>query len=329
MATPISHSEHLDYRIQHQISKYAEEMIEHTQSCRSLAFLDLGVSPLTSLVLQVFAVGELTIRGLGLIFSSDPQLGKSMLKRVPKKAFEIPLGFLGSIIKGPFDLFVHPKFCILWGVETTKVDLEHAERGTIDSEDHQYDLQLAFGRATIRINEWRNPADLARQIRGNPTLISHSERLDYRIQHQIFNYINEITEQGQRLRPSAFFALGVSNATFFILRVFAVGELTIRGLRFIYSSDYKLGKVMLKRVSIQAWQATVGLAASTVLNSCRIIKEPKDYILNNLEQTQIDIQHAEADTFDSKNYQSDLQAARGRATEKLREWQSNLLHHEL
>ncbi len=325
MSTSISHSEKLDYRIQHQISTYAEEMIERTQSCRSAAFLDVGASQLTSFVLRVFAVGELTIRGLGLIGSSDRQLGKTMLKKATIKTLGIPLDVL-NLILGPFGMILAgPKFYILWGVESAKVNLEHAARGTIDSEEHKYDLQLAFGRATIKINEWRNPAELASQIRGNPTPISHSERLDYRIQQQIFNYINEITEPGQRLRPPAFLALGVSNTTFFILRVFAVGELTIRGLGLIYS-DYPLGKAMLKRVPVQVLQATVGLAVSTIVNFYRIIKEPKGYILNNLEQTQIDIQHAEAGTFDSENYQSDLQVARGRATVTLREWQ---LAHEL
>ena len=324
MSAPISHSEHLDYRICSEIFNYTEKMVKHTQSFRSAAFFSIETSNLISLMLQVFSIGELTIRGLGLIGFPDRQLRKAMLKKASMKTLEIPLDVLNLII-GPFVMAFgsNPEFHILYGKEYTEVDLAHAERGTIDSEDHRRESQEAFGRA----KKARSRRESTAPDRNNP--IPHSERLDYRIQHQIFNYINEITEQGQRLRPSAFFALGVSNATFFILRVFAVGELTIRGLRFIYSSDYKLGKVMLKRVPIQAWQATVGLAASTVLNSCRIIKEPKGYILNNLEQTQIDIKHAEIGTFYSKNYQSDLQAARDRAAEKLREWQNNLLHHEL
>lgn len=326
MSAPISHSEHLDYRILNQIFNYTEKMIEHTQAFRSAAFFSIETSSLISFMLQVFSIGELTIRGLGLIGSSDRQLGKAMLKKASIKTLGIPLDVLNLII-GHFVIAFdsNPKFHILYGKEYTKVDLDHAERGTIDSEDHQRESQEAFGRAK-KVKSRREST--TPDYQGNNP-IPHSERLDYHIQHQIFNYINEITEPGQRLRPPAFLALGVSNTTFFILRVFAVGELTIRGLGLVYSSDHELGKAMLKRVPIQFLQATAGLAASTIVNSYRIIKEPKGYILNNLEQTQIDIQHAEAGTFDSENYQSALQAARERAAEKLREWQSNLLHHEL
>ncbi|MGL5264227.1 MAG: hypothetical protein ACRDAI_06630 [Candidatus Rhabdochlamydia sp.] len=329
MSTPISHSEKLDYRIQHKIFNYAEKMIEHTQSFRSAAFFAIETSSLTSFMLQVFSIGELTIRGLGLISYSDRQLGKAMLKKASIKTLGIPLDVLNLMI-GPFVMAFNsnPKFHILYGAEYTKVDLDHAERGTIDSEDHQRESQEAFGRAKKGKKERRESTNPDYQ-RNNATSISHSERLDYHIQHQIFNYINEITEPGQRLRPPAFLALGVSNTTFLILRVFAVGELTIRGLGLIYS-DYPLGKAMLKKVPVQVLQATVGLAASTIVNSYRIIKEPKGYILNNLEQTQIDIHHAEAGTFDSETYQSDLQAARGRAAATLREWQEQLIeHHEL
>ncbi len=330
MSIPISHSEKLDYRIQHKIFNYAEEIIEHTQSVRSAAFFAIETSSLTSFMLQVFSIGELAIRGLGLIGSSDRQLGKAMLKKASIKTLGIPLDVLNLMI-GPFVIALtsNPKFHILSGAGYTKVDLDHAERGTIDSEEHKYDLQLAFGRAKKGKRERREPTDPTRQIRDYATSISHSERLDYHIQHQIFNYINEIMEPGQRLRPPAFLALGASNTTFLILRVFAVGELTIRGLGLIYS-DYPLGKAMLQRVPVQVLQATVGLAVSTIVNSYRIIKEPKGYILNNLEQTQIDIHHAEAGTFDSETYQSDLQAARGRAAATLREWQEQLIeHHEL
>lgn len=332
MSIPLSHSEKMDYHIHNQIFSCTEEMIEHTPSFHLQASLALGAAQLTSFVLRFFSIGELTIRGFELLCSSDRQLGKAMLKGASIKTLGIPLDVF-NLIAGflMLSLDANPKFYTLWGVESAKVDLDHAKKGTIDSEDHRLDLQLALGRAKIRIRKWNGEIPTAPddQIRNNPTSISHSERLDYRIQHQIFHYINEITEQGQRLRPPAFLALGVSNTTFFILRVFAVGELTIRGLGLIYSSDRQLGKAMLKRVPIQVLQATVGLAASTIANACRIIKEPKGYMLNNLEQTQIDIQHAEADTFDNENYQLDLQAARDRAAEKLREWQGNLLHHEL
>ncbi|MGL5264229.1 MAG: hypothetical protein ACRDAI_06640 [Candidatus Rhabdochlamydia sp.] len=326
MSIPISHSERLRYHIRHQISTYAEEMIEHTQSCRPAAFLDVGASQLTSLVLRVFTVGELTIRGLGLIGSSDSQLGKAMLKKACIQAsLKIPLNVLSLIIK-PIIIALesNPKFWIMWGLESAKVNLKHAEKGTIGSKEHEHKLNMTYGKAIKREREWARKRENAAGL-PNATSISHSERLDYCIQYKIFNYINEITEPGQRLRPPAFLALGVSNTTFFILRVFAVGELTIRGLGLIYS-DYPLGKAMLKRVPVQVLQATVGLAVSTIVNSYRIIKEPKGYILNNLEQTQIDIQHAETGTFDSENYQSDLQVARGRAAATLREWQ---LVHEL
>lgn len=46
-----------------------------------------------------------------------------------------------------------PKYYILESVEQAKADFEHAEAGTIGSEDYKYELQMASDRAKNKIKK--------------------------------------------------------------------------------------------------------------------------------------------------------------------------------
>ena len=67
---------------------------------------------------------------------------------------------IGSIIFGlvigPLWISIDAEHYILENTERAKVDWKHADRGTIDSEDHKYDLEGAVSEGNTGRKKWKN-----------------------------------------------------------------------------------------------------------------------------------------------------------------------------
>lgn len=91
------------------------------------------------------SIAELTLKGLGLIFSSYPSSeqslhGQALLKRVPWQVLNLIGGLVIGIIVGPIWISINPESYILLFKRQARVDFIHSEAGTIDTETYQDDL---------------------------------------------------------------------------------------------------------------------------------------------------------------------------------------------
>lgn len=150
MSIPISYSEKLGYHAQFHIFNYAYKITKYTQWLLFPALISLGAYGLTCFSSRSASVAELTLRGLGLVLSSTPPSeentrGWQMLRRVPKQGMNtvavILFVFTDAVIVSQ-----DPKFYILSNFVRARVNLDHLQAGTIDSEDHNIDLQEATGK---------------------------------------------------------------------------------------------------------------------------------------------------------------------------------------
>ncbi len=150
MSIPITHCEKLGYQVKYSIFNCAYKAAKKTNHSRIPAFFALGAYGLTGFTAQIASTAELTFRGLDLVFSSttvseENTRGWQMLKQTPKQGGKAILVVLVSLI----NLFVvafDPKFYILSNTAQARVDFDHLQAGTIDSEDHEIDSEESIGK---------------------------------------------------------------------------------------------------------------------------------------------------------------------------------------
>ena len=155
--------------------------------------------------------------------------------------------------------------------------------------------------------------------------ISSSEKLEYRIQYEIFDHLDKKTEHMQWIRPPAFLALGASMTTHLIAKTASSVELTFRGIQLIHSSkphseNRKRAWAMLTKAPLELMEWLVSPFALIWFGSF-IICEPKYYILKSSEMSKAALRHAEAGTIDSEDYENDLYEANSIIKDRLMEWQ--------
>lgn len=151
--------------------------------------------------------------------------------------------------------------------------------------------------------------------------IFHAEKLEYNILYSIFDYLDKVAEQTQKVRFPAFIGLGSCAAVCLVTRTCSIAEQLINGLSLVFSRDqYDLGKNILSRVPVQFIESVV-LPLGFIVNTFVIIRDPNFFILNNFEQVKVNVKHAEAGTFGSSEYERELQNAEGIAKNRLIERQ--------
>lgn len=153
------------------------------------------------------------------------------------------------------------------------------------------------------------------------TPIFHAEKLEYNILYSMFDYLDKVAEQTQQIRFPAFIGLGSYGAVCIVTRTCSIAEQLINGLGLVFSSEqHALGKTILNRVPVQIIESLF-LPFGFIANAILIIRDPNVFILNNFEETKVNLRHAEAGTFGSPEHARELQNAQGIAKNRLIERQ--------
>ena len=155
--------------------------------------------------------------------------------------------------------------------------------------------------------------------------ISYSEKIDYRIQYSMSNFLHKSTEQMQWLRFPAFLGLGAHCLTKLPIQTLSVIELTIHGLGLILSSSASSpkrirGQALLKKAPINLLNLA-GSALDCIECLFIVIGEPKLFIFYFLERSKIDFTHARAGTIGSQKHVEELSNSQGIAHAQLLRWQ--------
>lgn len=162
MAIPITCSEKWNYQVQNQIFSKLYRDTAKTEWIKGPAFIAFGASTTIRIVALTASIGELTFKGLRLVVSSNPSSeqslrGRVLLKKVPLKvAWDLIGASLSMLIINSIRVTFDTEYYILSRAEHSKVDWDHAEKGTIGSEDYRYDSDDATGRAKTGREKWKN-----------------------------------------------------------------------------------------------------------------------------------------------------------------------------
>lgn len=155
MSSYISYSDQIHYRMQFSIFSTLEEYTEKMNNLCMPSLLACNLSHLESLIWLIATISEKTIHGVGLLiaipFVDDRDYtirkGYTLLKKIPSECLGLFIGLPLSCIISPFFAIGNPKDFMLTSVGHAKIDYIHAEAGTFDSKEHNWDLSDAAGRA--------------------------------------------------------------------------------------------------------------------------------------------------------------------------------------
>ena len=159
----VSYSDKFNYHIQHSIFSYMDEATQKTEWLRTLAFLGFCTGTLTSLVLQITCLAEVTLLGLGTLliapFSQNPvqqiERGWMFLKQASYEILGVVVFSFIQFIADSICAVGEPKFYILQGHEFTKVTMRHLKTGTIGDDQYHHEVSEASGTAKRKLLEWQ------------------------------------------------------------------------------------------------------------------------------------------------------------------------------
>ncbi len=158
-----SFSYKINYKIESSIYNHLEKQLFNGKSIRLLTFLGFTAASITNLITRTTAIFEVTIHSLGMIlttpFAKKPmthfKVGCSLLKEIPYNilrdlflVIELPYNAIWTM--STLDGF------IVNNAEHMTTNLKHSEAGTIGSEQHSIDLDIATGRAHHKFVELHN-----------------------------------------------------------------------------------------------------------------------------------------------------------------------------
>lgn len=151
-------------------------------------------------------------------------------------------------------------------------------------------------------------------------IVSHSDKLNYRVQAHIYNKLDKAIERAECLRLPAFLALGTSTLGNLILRVSSATEMTIHGISHLFmapfSEDQKshldAARLFLVATPYKALQVLF-IPLEVVIHSTFIAFVPKHFIYQTIEESRVNLIHSEQGTIGSIEYKNDLEDAISKA----------------
>lgn len=165
MSIPITRLERWHYKKECQIFSDMYKATGKTEWIRIPALIATEKCTVIRVAAQIGAIAELTFNGLKLTLNpyqsvEQRQYGWTLLKNVPYKSLNV----IGSIIFGtviaPIWIAIDSNFYILLFTEQAKVDWTHADRDTIGTQEHTYDLEEgAMSKAKHGQKNWKNQVE--------------------------------------------------------------------------------------------------------------------------------------------------------------------------
>jgi hypothetical protein len=164
MSIPITRLERWSYKKEQEIFSDLYKATGKTERIRIPALIATEKCALIGTIAQIGAIAELTFKGFRLIFnpyqaSKQRQHGWTLLKNVRYKALGLVAGILFGVVIGPLWIAIDSKFYILLFTEQAKVNWLHAKAGTIDTEEHKWDLEGAMSKAKHGQKDWKNQVE--------------------------------------------------------------------------------------------------------------------------------------------------------------------------
>ena len=148
---------------------------------------------------------------------------------------------------------------------------------------------------------------------------SYSYLVNYQIQSQIYNLLDEYTEETEYLTSSGMGVWCVSNVITTIARVVGVAEVFIKGTGVFLSAPYTNNcihnaKLGLNEIFVHTTKnilRTTCIPIDFFLGSIFIFIEPKSFTKEMAECMRVNLLHAERGTLHSDMHQNDLMSVSG------------------
>ncbi|VHN99708.1 hypothetical protein [Candidatus Rhabdochlamydia sp. T3358] len=167
MTTPITRFEKWNYQAQCQIFTKLYIHTAKTEWIRGPVFIAFGTSLAVRAVLLTASVGDLIINGFRLTLnpyqsSEQRQRGWTLLKKVPSQVGWNLIGVsLITFMISTFLISFDPEFYILVSTEEAKINWIHAEKGTLNIEEHDYDFRNVTSEGKTGREKWKNSQGIA------------------------------------------------------------------------------------------------------------------------------------------------------------------------
>lgn len=151
-------------------------------------------------------------------------------------------------------------------------------------------------------------------------IVSHSDKLNYRVQAYIYNKLDKAIERTKSLRLPAFLALSTSTLANLILRISSATEMTIHGISHLFmapfSEDRKShlnsARVLLVQGPYKALEVVL-LPLEVIMDSTFLVFVPKNFIYQRIEKSKVNLIHSKEGTIGSLEYKNDLDDAISKA----------------
>lgn len=161
MSIPITSLEKWHYKRECQIFSDLYKATGKTAWIRIPALIATEKCALIRTSALIGVIAGLTFNGLRFTISpyqspEQRQHGWVLLKNVPSKGLSLLGSIIFGIVIGPTWISIDAEHYILENTERAKVGWKHADRDTIDSEDHKYDLEGAISEGNTGRKKWKN-----------------------------------------------------------------------------------------------------------------------------------------------------------------------------
>lgn len=151
-------------------------------------------------------------------------------------------------------------------------------------------------------------------------IVSHLDKLNYRVQAYIYNKLDKAIERTESLRLPAFLALGTSTLVNLILRISSATETTIHGISHLFMASFSedrqshlnTARVLLVEGPYKALEVLL-LPLEVIADSTFLVFVPKNFIYQRIEESKVNLIHSEQGTIGSLEYKNDLDDAISKA----------------
>lgn len=159
-----SSSYYYNYKMQFQIFDYFDKYTEENHPSKMMGLSVCAASNIITLMTRIAAVVEVFFGGLNILFSIPFQ--NERIHNLKSGLYEVFLHTSKNILRTCFTIiefidgvifnFIEPKHYLMEIKECMRVNLLHAERGTINSSEHKKELNYVEGQVKPKFMKYQS-----------------------------------------------------------------------------------------------------------------------------------------------------------------------------